>query len=171
MYLRLQEDYPLKGEITPFEAYMFMTTNKFIVQHSKISHENFFVCHDNQTDEYLLDDLRSRKDGLHNFNVYMTQHLGHFPKAEELGCFIAYIDGDKSIEEDEHTYFHAYNWIAAMVSVFCEVGNRVAAFVPHFYQGDNCPHVHFLYQIEEGEESILQRSIITMMDEKIFDQI
>lgn len=41
MYLRLQEDYPLKGEITPFEAYMFMTTNKFIVQHSKISHENF----------------------------------------------------------------------------------------------------------------------------------
>lgn len=101
----------------------------------------------------------------------MTQHLGHFPKAEELGCFIAYIDGDKSIEEDEHTYFHAYNWIAAMVSVFCEVGNRVVAFVPHFYQGDNCPHVHFLYQREEGEESILQRSIITMMDEKIFDQI
>ena len=80
MYLRLQEDYPLKGEITPFEAYMFMTTNKFIVQHSKIPHENFFVCHDDQTDEYLLDDLRSRKDGLHNFNVYMTQHFGHFPK-------------------------------------------------------------------------------------------
>lgn len=170
MDIRMQEDYPLKGEITSFEAYMFMTTKKFINKHAKFPHENFFVCHGESTDEYSLGDLQSRKDGQHNFNVYLTQHLGHFPKAEDLGCFIAYMKGDKSVEEDERAYFNAYNFLSSMVSLFCEVGNRVVSFVPHFHQGDNCPHVHFLYQRSKVEENILQRCLTAMMENDFTDQ-
>jgi len=166
MNLHLEEDYPLTGEITSFEAYMFMTTKKFMGKHSKFPHKNFFVCHRDNIDEYVLDDLQSRKDGMHNFNVYLTQHLGHFPKAEELGSFIAYLEGDRSATEDEEAYFNAYKFLCVMVSIFCNSGNRVVGLVPHFYQGENRPHIHFLYQKAKGEKSILQRFLRAMMEEQ-----
>ena len=164
MNVRLQEDYPLTGDITSFEAYMFVTTNKFIGEHTNIPHENFYVCHGDDTDNYILDDLVSRKDALHNLNVYMTQKLGHFPKAEDLGCFIAYLEAGTPEEDDDSTYFLAYNYFAELVNAFCSVSSRVVGFVPHFHQGNNCPHVHFLYQKEKGEDSILQKYLTVMMD-------
>ena len=43
MHITLREDYPLKGDITKFETYMFMTTKKFIEEHSEFPHEKFYV--------------------------------------------------------------------------------------------------------------------------------
>lgn len=164
MNIRLQEDYPLKGDITFFEAYMFMTTKKFIVEHTMFPHHNFYVCHGEETDRYSLDDLVSRKDALHNFNVYMTQQLGHFPKVDNVGCFIAYLEAGSPGEDDDRYYFNVYEYLSEMVSAFFGTANRVVCFVPHFHQGENCPHVHFLYQKANGEHNILQDCLSAMMD-------
>lgn len=164
MHITLREDYPLKGDITKFETYMFMTTKKFIEEHSEFPHEKFYVCHGADNEQYSLDDLVSRKDAQHNFNVYMTQHLGHFPKAEELGCFITYLEADGPKEDDDSYYFFTYEYLASMVMAFCEVGNRVVGFIPHFHQGNNCPHIHFLYQRGKDESNFLQSCLSAMMD-------
>lgn len=164
MKIHLQDDYPLQGDITQFEASMFMTTKKVIGEHSSFPSADFYVCHGEECDKYVVDDLASRKDALHNFNVYMTQHRGHFPKAEDLGCFITYLEASSSHEDNDDHYFFAYEYIASMVRAFCKAGNRVVGFVPHLYQNDHCPHIHFLYHRGTDESNILQSYLSVKMD-------
>jgi hypothetical protein len=156
MELELRDDYALQGDVTDFEAYMFITSKKFMSEHEELPHCNINVFHGTDTDSYLLGELKERKDALHNFNVYLTQSLGHFPKASELGCFIMYMSAEYQEEDADRVYIPVYDKIAEIAYNFCKEQGRIIAMVPHLHQGNNMPHAHILYQRDGKKHNELQ---------------
>ena len=63
MIIAPQQDYPLSKNITALETYMFMTTEKFITQHSYFPHRSFSIFENRGRVSFLLDELEARKNG------------------------------------------------------------------------------------------------------------
>lgn len=159
MGIEIRPDYPLKGELANFEAYMFITTNKFIGQHEQLPETEIMVMDGERSEGYNLQHVRQRKDALHNFNVYITRRMGHYPKAREVSCFILYFDPDNLGEDNDESYLSVYLTIRKMAAEYCKERGVAMAMVPHFHQGDNMPHLHILYQRNGNKDSEFQKYI------------
>ena len=85
-----QADYPLNGKnIIGFEAYMFMTKDKFITQHSCIPHSSFSIFERKGQVDFPLDKLDARKKALKLFNDNMRERVARLPPGSEVGyCII-----------------------------------------------------------------------------------
>lgn len=165
MELQIQKDYPLNGVLTGFEPYIFITTKKFIAQHEKFDKLYINVCSGENKDTYLLGDLQSRKDALHNFNVYMINAVGHFPKVSDVSCFMMYLRAENKEEDIDECYGSVYDTISLLAELFCKERNCVLAMVPHFHQGREMPHIHFLYS-RKGKGNQFQEFI----DKELYDK-
>lgn len=160
MTIDYQPDYTLTGDVSVFEAYMFMTTARFIAGHDAgefTTGLHIPVLRGTDSDEYAVAVLQQRKDALHNFNVYMTAAVGRFPRAEDLGCFIMYLRAATRREERDDRYADTFAYVLGAARSWCSQENRVLAMVPHLHQGKEMPHIHFLYQRKARERNAFQR--------------
>ena len=73
----LNNDYPLKGNLNYFEAYMFATTERHIAKHY-IMKGNIHLFDGSKDEEkiYSMDELETRKKALKEFNMgIMLSHI------------------------------------------------------------------------------------------------
>lgn len=159
MKIELRQSYPPKGDLSNFEAYMFITTNKFISQHDELPQTEIMVMNCDRAEGYNLQYIRQRKDALHNFNVYLTRNIGHYPKAGELSFFILYIDTDSKYEDNDADQLNVYHTVRKMAADYCKDQKVVMALVPHFHQVGHLPHIHFLYYCNQNKNSEFQKYI------------
>jgi len=148
-----QADYPLNGKnIIGFEAYMFMTKDKFITQHSCIPHSSFSIFERKGQVDFPLDKLDARK------------RVGRLPTGSDVGCCIIYLEVDASDEDNNEHYFNVYEQLSIIADKFCKEKNRVVAMLPHFHQGNDIPHIHCLYQRLPQEQNIFQEYIVEQLN-------
>lgn len=145
MKLQIQKSSLSNGILTSYEAYMFITTNKIITLHDKFDRLYINVYFGDNKDIYLLGDLQSRKDALHNFNVYMTNAVGHFPKISDVSSFTVYLSAESKEEDAAECYNRVYDTASLLAELICKETNSVLAMVPHFHQRGEMPHIHILY--------------------------
>jgi hypothetical protein len=160
-----QADYPLNGKnIIGFEAYMFMTKDKFITQHSCIPHSSFSIFERKGQVDFPLDKLDARKKALKLFNDNMRERVGRLPTGSDVGCCIIYLEVDASDEDNNEHYFNVYEQLSIIADKFCKEKNRVVAMLPHFHQGNDIPHIHCLYQRLPQEQNIFQEYIVEQLN-------
>lgn len=165
MTIAPQPDYPLSGEnITGFEAYMFMTKDKFITQHSCIPHFLFSIFGRKGQVNFPLDELDARKKALKLFNDNMRERVGRPPTGSDVGCCIIYLEVDASDEDNDEHYFHVYELLSIIADKFCKEKNREVAMLPHFHQGNDIPHFHCLYQKTLQEQNVFQEYIAEQLN-------
>ena len=156
MSLCFADDYQLDGIITGFENYMFATTEKFIGEHTSFDEEIVIVDNSNAVHTIPMADLKDRKMALAHFNGFAKHRIPSMPKPDGLSCCMVDIldDTNKYAEEDIK---ESYGILKDMFIKWMTENNRVAVMVQHFYQGERVPHVHILYQRENGRHSEFQK--------------
>ena len=164
MIIAPQQDYPLSKNITALETYMFMTTEKFITQHSYLRHRSFSIFENRGRVSFLLDELEARKKALHLFNSNMKERVGRLPTGSDVGCCIIYLEADSADEDNDICYFDVYEQLSNIADKFCQEKNRVLVMLPHFHQGDNVPHIHCLYQKNPQEHNVFQKYIVEQLN-------
>lgn len=154
--LNYGDDYPLNGVITAFEAYMFITTDKFIRQH-----EDTFPCSIIMVDgksgrnEVKMQDLKDRKAALTAFNKMASARIPSIPKPTGLSCVLV----DLTTESEDYQMpemEEACTELSGMFARWCEENDRVGVIVPHMLQDGRWPHVHILYQRGRGKHNEFQ---------------
>ena len=160
-----QPDHSLNGKnIIGFEAYMFMTKDKFITQHRCIPHSSFSIFERKGQVDFPLDKLDARKKALKLFNDNMRERVGRLPTGSDVGCCIIYLEVDTSDEDNDEHYFNVYEQLSIIADKFCKEKNRVVAMLPHFHQGNDIPHIHCLYQRLPQEQNIFQEYIVEQLN-------
>lgn len=156
MSLCFADDYQLNGVVTGFENYMFATTEKFIDQHTSFDEEIVIVDNSNAVHIISMADLKDRKMALAHFNDFAKHRIPSMPKPDGLSCCMVDIldDTNKYAKEDVQ---ESYEALKDMFTKWMTENNRVAVMVQHFYQGERVPHVHILYQRENGRHSEFQK--------------
>lgn len=137
-------DYPLNGVITNFEAYMFITVQKFIINHHKIEGEITTVMHDGFVHIESMSNLNDRKAALTAFNETASVHIPSLPKSTGLSCCMIEFDIDGVIDDDDVN--ELYMEIRQTFIDWLVENNRVGVMVQHFYQKNRPPHLHILYE-------------------------
>ena len=136
------KDYPLSGVITNFEAYMFITVQKFIIDHHKIEGEITTVMHDGSVHIESMSNLNDRKAALTAFNKTASAYIPSFPKPNNLSCCIIEFEIDGVTDDVNELYMGIrqtfIDWLVE--------NNRVGVMVQHFYQKNRSPHLHILYE-------------------------
>ena len=122
------KDYPLSGVITNFEAYMFITVQKFIIDHHKIEGEITTVMHDGFVHIASMSNLNDRKAALTAFNKTASVHIPSFPKPTGLSCCMIEFDTDGVTDDVNELYMEIrqtfIDWLVE--------NNRVGVMVQHF---------------------------------------
>lgn len=160
--LQCGEDYPLDGNITFFEAYMFVTTDKFLTEHGDV--ENGVVVAGNTGCVSFGDwsDLGIRKKMLSLFNQNLKQVISNFPSPDKVSCTMIEFDGDIG---DMNAVMNTVQQLQDIFVQWCIAENRVGACVPHVYQLNRVPHVHLLYQRANGKHDEFQTYLMSLSGE------
>ena len=122
----LNNDYPLKGNLNYFEAYMFATTERHYNKH------------------YIM------KGNIHLFDG--TKDEDNFSPEHYSVVLIDFEDEDNNYNIDEVD--EIYKLILSEYSKFLKENKRKGALVPHFFQHDRIPHLHLIYQKQESNEFV-----------------
>ena len=157
--LSVGSDYELTGVVTNFEAYMFITTPKFIAEHPIMVPGELVIVDGNRGHIIkplaVLDD---RKASLTKFNQLAKAKIPSMPAAKGLSCVL--ID---FMPVDEHgpgctaaEYATAYQELKRAFLKYMKDNDRVAVMVQHWRQGRRYPHVHILYQRTLGKHDEFQ---------------
>ena len=153
--LNLNDNYPLDGVITCFEAYMFSTTQEHISEHISFDESIVIVDGNRSTNIISMNELNDRKNALTQFNKLAKQKIPSMPKSTGLSCcMIDFIDEDNVYDKTEINA--AYGRLEELFIKWCHDNDRVGAMVQHFYQGNRVPHVHMLYQRGRGKHNEFQ---------------
>ena len=134
----LNNDYPLKGNLNYFEAYMFATTERHYNKHY-IMKGNIHLFDGTKDEEKIFSmvELDNRKKALKEFNVSNKEDFE---------------DEDNNYNIDEVD--EIYKLILSEYSKFLKENKRKGALVPHFFQHDRIPHLHLIYQKQESNEFV-----------------
>ena len=145
IYIDIGDDYPLKGVVTNFEAYMFATKDKFIQEHTSFDEEIILVDGNRSVQVFSMKSQSDRLNALTVFNKLAKLQISTMPSANGLSCVLI----DLSMDEDDWDFDEiqmVYNELKDVFIQWMKQNNRVAVMVQHFYQGKRYPHVHILYQ-------------------------
>ncbi len=154
-------DYPLNGSITGFEAYMFVTTPKFISQHKAIDQGIVIDGVKGAFPPIDWSETAERKTMLTKFNNTLKEHITNFPKPTQVAC--AMIDfetngaGSKEIKD-------AANDLMDIFKTWCIDNNRAGACVLHSKQAGRPLHAHLLYNKKRGEHDVFQRYLLNKLN-------
>lgn len=99
----LNNDYPLKGNLNYFEAYMFATTERHIAKHY-IMKGNIHLFDGSKDEEkiYSMDELETRKKALKEFNVSNKEDFeDNFSPEHYSVVLIDFEDEDNNYNIDE----------------------------------------------------------------------
>ena len=157
--LELEQDYDLSGPVTYFEAYMFATKDKFIVEHDIIDGDAIVVGHDKHVDRFHMDMLSERKGALKEFNKQAIDVIEGFPDASGLSCFIVYFDADKDGVTSADVRYTYLKFCEKFMDWASENG-RVGCVSPHLFQINQMPHAHVLYERMPGNHDEFQNFLI-----------
>lgn len=152
-------DYKLDGNVTYFEAYMFMTTPKHIKEHYQpMEGESVIVNGNKQIVMNPLYDLDIRKQSLDMFNNWVKSRIATFPAPDGLSCcMIDFMPSDEYGPDcTMQEYQMGYERLKKLYMKFMVTHNRVAAMVQHWCQGRRYPHVHILYEKDGTLDSEFQ---------------
>lgn len=157
MQVELGEDYPLSGSVTAFEAYMFVTVEKWVSQHEDVENGIVVLGKEGAVPEEDWSDLAVRKKMLKTFNTALKPLMPKFPNPSRLSCCLIELGpNDATIEDVRKT-------VSEIQSVFrdwCIQNNRVGACVPHLWQrkgdGMRTYHLHVLYFRLRGQHNEFQ---------------
>lgn len=150
----LNNDYPLKGNLNYFEAYMFATTERHIAKHY-IMKGNIHLFDGSKDEEkfYSMDELETRKKALKEFNSSNKEDFEDNFSPDHYS--IVLIDFD---DEDDNYNIDEVDEISKLIlseySKFLKENKRKGALVPHFFQHDRIPHLHLIYQKQESNEFV-----------------
>lgn len=153
--LVMGNDYPLDGSITGFEAYMFITTPKFISEHSNVTDGVVIDGAKGVVSEKGWDNLDTRKKMLTLFNNKLKTRITNFPKGAMVSCLLIDLDITEDTT-DEEINEHIEIITNAFIE-WCTENDRAGACVPHLYQGNRLPHLHFLYNRGRGKHDEFQK--------------
>ena len=159
--LIIGQDYPLTGPITYFEAYMFVTTAKYINEHGVV-YNGTVVDGSNgviPTGSFVI--LQNRKDAVTLFNNALKPVLKNFPNANMVSCVLIDFDGDI---DDMQEVMKVTGLLERLFVGWCRANNRVGACVPHLDQDNRAPHMHFLYTKVRGKSSEFQDYLMTKLN-------
>lgn len=176
--LNYGEDYPLAGDVTNFEAYMFVTTAKHMASHRlvKVGREQ---CLDGTV--YVIDGkekengetltqmlasekgsiisvrpgLQSRKDMQSLFNKILVRRGVSFPDPNDLSCVLVDLV-EEAGEYDPDEYTDVANAVCKKFVQWCRENDRAGSAVQYLEQGNRPPHIHFLYQRSKGRHGEFQ---------------
>ena len=155
----IEDDYPLKGSITNFEAYMFITTPKYIAQHiAPIPGELIFVDGNRSNRIVRMADLNDRKAWLTKFNHAAKAQIPSIPKPSGLSCcMIDFMPMDKNGPDGSDFDYHvSYIGLRSAFMDYMRDNDRIAVLVQHWAQKQRYQHVHILYQRKRGQHSEFQ---------------
>ena len=142
----LNNDYPLKGNLNYFEAYMFATTERHYNKHY-IMKGNIHLFDGTKDEEKIFSmvELDNRKKALKEFNVSNKEDFeDNFSPEHYSVVLIDFEDEDNNYNIDEVD--EIYKLILSEYSKFLKENKRKGALVPHFFQHDRIPHLHLIYQ-------------------------
>ena len=148
----LNNDYPLKGNLNYFEAYMFATTERHYNKHY-IMKGNIHLFDGTKDEEKIFSmvELDNRKKALKEFNVSNKEDFeDNFSPEHYSVVLIDFEDEDYNIDEVDEIY----KLILSEYSKFLKENKRKGALVPHFFQHDRIPHLHLIYQKQESNEFV-----------------
>lgn len=153
--LNIGNDYPLNGVITAFEAYMFITKPKFIVEHFQpVMGELVIVDGNRQVFVKQLERLSVRKSSLELFNRLAKAQIPSIPDPDGLSCcMIDFVLDEDCCMADCNA---AYREFKKVFIDFMKTQNKVAVMVQHWMQYHRYPHVHILYQRDPGKHEEFQ---------------
>lgn len=152
--LNIEDDYPLTGCITNFEAYCFATTPKHYSAHSDFV-DGVVVDGKHGVISVLgWDDLTVRKAMLTLFNDKSKQVVTNFPKPSWVSSVMIDVIGDAKTSDDE--YLMMIELVKELFVKWCVDNNRVGACCVHMWQGRRYPHLHILYVRGRGKHNEFQ---------------
>lgn len=150
----LNNDYPLKGNLNYFEAYMFATTERHYNKHY-IMKGNIHLFDGTKDEEKIFSmvGLDNRKKALKEFNDSNKEDFeDNFSPEHYSVVLIDFEDEDNNYNIDEVD--EIYKLILSEYSKFLKENKRKGALVPHFFQHDRIPHLHIIYQKQESNEFV-----------------
>lgn len=165
MNIILHSDHRLRDRITAFESYMFITERRFTAQHDAFPSNTFPVFDGSTRKDFHLDGLPERRSAQTYFDSCMRRRTGHLPKGTDVGCFLLYLEAESPEENDEEYFHDVFCQFSEVVAKFCKDTDMVAVMVPHFHQGENMAHIHFLYQRRPDEHDVFQDYITQELSE------
>lgn len=165
MNINIYPDHPLRERISSFESYMFITERRFMGKHNAFPSHTLCVCDGNTKQDFLFNKLSERIAAKTYFESCMKKRTNHLPKGTDVGCFILYLESDSEEEDNDDFFYDVFCQLANVVAKFCKENDRVAAMVPHFHQGEDREHIHFLYQRSADEHDMLQDYITNELSE------
>ena len=150
----LNNDYPLKGNLNYFEAYMFATTERHYNKHY-IMKGNIHLFDGTKDEEKIFSmvELDNRKKALKEFNVSNKEDFeDNFSPEHYSVVLIDFEDEDNNYNIDEVD--EIYKLIFSEYSKFLKENKRKGALVHHFFQHDRIPNLHLIYQKQESNEFV-----------------
>lgn len=151
----VNSDYPLSGVVTYFEAYMFVTTQKHIAEHTlPLQGELILVDGNRGVTVTPMADPNDRSASLTAFNRMAKAKIPSMPKPSGLSCCLIDFIGDDDCSDAD--YDSAYAELKDKFIKFMTDNDRVAAMTQHWPQGRRYPHVHILYQRKRGKHDEFQ---------------
>lgn len=158
--LSIEDDYPLTGCITYFEAYCFATTPKHYSEHSDFADG---VVVDGKRGIISVsgwNDLTVRKKMLTLFNDKLKQVVTNFPKPSWVSAAMIDLIGDAETSDDE--YLMMIESLKGLFVKWCVENDRIGACCVHMWQGSRYPHVHILYPRGRGKHNEFQDWLRTL---------
>lgn len=153
--VQINEDYPLTGVVTHFEAYMFATVDRYLKEHKQpLSGEIVIVDGNRGVDTTPMADLNDRSRCLTQFNRLAKAKIPAVPKPTGLSCCMIDLVGDKACTDADCD--DVYRQLKEFFIDFMQKNDRVAVMVQHWAQGSRYPHVHMLYQRKRGKHDEFQ---------------
>lgn len=143
-------DYPLNGDITHFEAYMFSTTERHMAAQTFHKEEIIIVEGKGKASRYSMEQLDNRRKAKRIFNKCAKERIEGFPLPDNIGCCLIDFSDDEPFDESE------YKHLRAEIAIWAMENDRVLALAPHFGQANRPPHLHILYQRAQGKHDELQ---------------
>lgn len=157
--LNIGDNYKLDGVITYFEAYMFVTTPKWIAEHTDVADGCVVDPDGNILPSGDWSDLAVRKKMLTAFNNVLKPQIFNFPKPDRVACIMIELFPN-DISDDE--MWAAICGIQEHFVEWCKANHRAGAFVPHIYQKDRVWHVHILHTM--GKRNEFQDYLMTKLN-------
>lgn len=146
-YLRKNET--IKG----FECYMFSTMKKFFNKHTKFE-GGLYIVDGRYTiiKEYDITNRNVRSQATREYNILNKEIFGEdWDNTDNYSSALIYLINEEE-NGDITNYDEEYDALSLFLNAFIdflEETQRVGAIISHFHQGDNCPHLHFLYSYQD----------------------